>query len=84
MQYLAADAITMYALQSRRLSRMTLTRSICRIKSLFQIFEDGPLDFVLPILEGFIADKADRHKQRAAGELIGGALSFPSLFFSRS
>lgn len=45
-----------------------------RVKSLFQIFEDGPLDFVLPILEGFIADKANRHKQRAAGELVGGAL----------
>lgn len=42
------------------------------IKSIFQIFEDDPLDLVLPTLAGFIDDKANRHKQRAAGELIGG------------
>ena len=41
-------------------------------KSIFQIFEDAPCQFVLPILERFIADKKDRHRQRAAGELIGG------------
>lgn len=40
-------------------------------KSIFQIFEDAPCEFVLPILDELIADK-DRHKQRAAGELIGG------------
>lgn len=45
--------------------------AITIVKSLFQIFEDAPCQFVLPILEDLIADK-DRHKQRAAGELIGG------------
>ena len=44
------------------------------VKSLFQVFEDGPCEFVLPAVDNLIADKADRHKQRAAGELIGGAL----------
>lgn len=41
------------------------------IKSIFQIYGAAPLPFVLPLLEGLIADK-DRHKQRAAGELVGG------------
>lgn len=52
--------------------KLTLSPSSNRVKSLFQIFEDGPLEFVLPILEGYIAEKDNRHKQRAAGELIGG------------
>jgi hypothetical protein len=47
------------------------------IKSIFQVFEDAPFEWVLPAVEGLIADKTDRHKQRAAGELIGGT-SYPS------
>ena len=43
------------------------------VKSIFQVFEDAPCEFVLPILEQFIANK-DRHKQRAAGELLGGMI----------
>lgn len=41
------------------------------IKTLFQIFGSEPLEFVLPKVETFLADP-DRHKQRAAGELLGG------------
>ncbi|KAM0751556.1 hypothetical protein T439DRAFT_300497 [Meredithblackwellia eburnea MCA 4105] len=48
--------------------------SITVIKSLFQIFGDAPCEFVLPLVEELVADKADRHKQRAAGELIGGMI----------
>ena len=44
------------------------------VKSIFQIFEDAPCEFVLPILDGFIAEKTNRHKQRAAGELLGGMI----------
>lgn len=36
------------------------------------MFEDAPCEFVLPALADLVADKEDRHKQRAAGELIGG------------
>lgn len=43
------------------------------IKSIFQIFGAEPLEFVLPILHTLVVDK-DRHKQRAAAELIGGML----------
>lgn len=46
--------------------------AITIVKSLFQIFEDAPCEFILPILETYIADTGDRHKQRASGELIGG------------
>lgn len=46
--------------------------AITIVKSIFQIFEDDPIDFVLPIISGYLEDKADRHKQRAAGELLGG------------
>ncbi|GAA5895195.1 proteasome activator BLM10 [Sporobolomyces salmoneus] len=42
------------------------------VKSIFQVFEDAPCEFVLPALADLVADKEDRHKQRAAGELIGG------------
>ncbi|KAI5481022.1 proteasome activator subunit 4 [Pseudohyphozyma bogoriensis] len=48
--------------------------SITVVKSIFQIFGDAPCDHVLPLVEKLIADKADRHKQRAAGELVGGML----------
>jgi proteasome activator subunit 4 len=47
--------------------------AITIIKSIFQIFSSAPLEFVLPLLDGLVADK-DRHKQRAAGELIGGMI----------
>ncbi|KAH8929547.1 hypothetical protein BT69DRAFT_1292546 [Atractiella rhizophila] len=43
------------------------------IKSIFQIFQDAPLEFLFPVLEKFIEEE-DRHKQRAAGELLGGLL----------
>ncbi|KAK4046499.1 Proteasome activator BLM10 [Microbotryomycetes sp. JL201] len=46
--------------------------AITVVKSIFQVFEDEPLQYVLPILDSFITEKADRHKQRACGELIGG------------
>ncbi|SCV72468.1 BQ2448_4005 [Microbotryum intermedium] len=46
--------------------------AITLVKSIFQIFEDAPCELIQPIIDGFIADRADRHKQRAAGELIGG------------
>ncbi|KAK4048054.1 Proteasome activator BLM10 [Microbotryomycetes sp. JL221] len=46
--------------------------AITIIKSIFQVFEDEPLKFVMPIVDGMIPDKTDRHKQRACGELIGG------------
>ncbi|KAM0792923.1 hypothetical protein ACM66B_002682 [Microbotryomycetes sp. NB124-2] len=46
--------------------------AITIVKSIFQVYEDEPLQYVLPTLDGFIFDKTDRHKQRAAGELIGG------------
>ncbi|GAA6053733.1 hypothetical protein JCM3770_003189 [Rhodotorula araucariae] len=50
-----------------------LAADVCMIvKSIFQVFEDGPCEFVLPAVDNLLADKADRHKQRAAGELIGG------------
>lgn len=42
------------------------------VKSIFQVFEDEPCQFVLPAIDALIADKENRHKQRAAGELIGG------------
>jgi hypothetical protein len=43
------------------------------VKSLFQIFDDAEmLDLVLPIVDGLLADP-DRHKQRAAAEIMGGA-----------
>lgn len=42
------------------------------VKSIFQVFEDAPCEFVLPAVEGLLADKDNRHKQRAAGELLGG------------
>ncbi|GAA5921528.1 hypothetical protein JCM1841_000553 [Sporobolomyces salmonicolor] len=48
--------------------------AITIVKSIFQIYEDAPCQFVLPALEELIADKEDRHKQRAAGELIGGMI----------
>lgn len=43
------------------------------VKSLAQIFEDELCQFILPAVDELIADKSNRHKQRAAGELIGGA-----------
>ncbi|GAA5854935.1 hypothetical protein JCM8547_004128 [Rhodosporidiobolus lusitaniae] len=50
-----------------------LAADVCMlIKSVFQVYEDAPFPFVLPQLDSLIADKSDRHKQRAAGELIGG------------
>ncbi|BGP18854.1 hypothetical protein JCM10213_003509 [Rhodosporidiobolus nylandii] len=50
-----------------------LAADVCMlVKSIFQVYEDAPFEFVLPAVEGLIADKTDRHKQRAAGELIGG------------
>lgn len=41
------------------------------MKSIFQIFIDEPLAEVLPLLEQLMTDN-DRHKQRAAAEIIGG------------
>lgn len=41
------------------------------VKSIFQIFMDDPLQEVLPLLEQLMTDN-DRHKQRAAAEVIGG------------
>jgi proteasome activator subunit 4 len=41
------------------------------MKSIFQIFIDEPLKEVLPLLESLMTDN-DRHKQRAAAEVIGG------------
>lgn len=41
------------------------------IKSIFQIFADEPLAEVFPQLEQLMTDN-DRHKQRAAAEVIGG------------
>jgi len=49
------------------------------VKSIFQVFEDAACEFVLPAVDSLLADKSDRHKQRAAGELIGGAPSILSL-----
>ncbi|GAA5836406.1 hypothetical protein JCM11251_007072, partial [Rhodosporidiobolus azoricus] len=50
-----------------------LAADVCMlVKSIFQVFEDAPFEFVLPTLDSLIADKTDRHKQRAAGELVGG------------
>ncbi|GAA6008845.1 hypothetical protein JCM10207_001745 [Rhodosporidiobolus poonsookiae] len=50
-----------------------LAADVCMlVKSVFQVFEDAPAEFVLPAIDTLIADKTDRHKQRAAGELIGG------------
>ncbi|GAA5988215.1 hypothetical protein JCM11641_001615, partial [Rhodosporidiobolus odoratus] len=50
-----------------------LAADICMlVKSIFQIFEDAPFEFVLPAAEALLEDSRDRHKQRAAGELIGG------------
>ncbi|KAG0143125.1 hypothetical protein CROQUDRAFT_673152 [Cronartium quercuum f. sp. fusiforme G11] len=42
--------------------------------SIFQIFRQDFWPIVLPTLEALIEDTLDRHKQRAAGEIIGGAL----------
>lgn len=50
--------------------------AITIVKSIFQVFEDAPCEFVLPALAELIADKEDRHKQRAAGELLGGESAF--------
>ncbi|GJN88228.1 hypothetical protein Rhopal_001193-T1 [Rhodotorula paludigena] len=44
------------------------------VKSLAQIFEDELCQFILPAVDELIADKSNRHKQRAAGELIGGMI----------
>ena len=44
------------------------------VKSIFQVFMDEPLQEVLPLLEQVMTDN-DRHKQRAAAEVIGGKLS---------
>lgn len=55
----------------------TCSVGITVVKSMFQIFGDAACDLVLPLLEKLIADKADRHKQRAAGELLGGAPLLP-------
>ena len=43
------------------------------VKSIFQIFRDEPLDIVIPLASKLMGDN-DRHKQRAAAELIGGML----------
>lgn len=52
-----------------------LAADVCMLlKSIFQVFEDKPLDVVLPIVDAYLADSKDRHKQRAAGELLGGLL----------
>ncbi|GAA6033408.1 hypothetical protein JCM8097_006736 [Rhodosporidiobolus ruineniae] len=50
-----------------------LAADVCMlVKSVFQVYEDAPFEWVLPAIEELISDKSDRHKQRAAGELIGG------------
>ncbi|PWN54156.1 hypothetical protein IE53DRAFT_24314 [Violaceomyces palustris] len=41
------------------------------IKSLFQVFGASLLDFIKPSVESFIGER-DRHKHRAAAEMIGG------------
>lgn len=72
IDYLAADAITSTSLLLRTLPASS-EAPLAVVKSIFQIFEDAPCEFVLPILEKLLEDKADRHKQRASGELIGGS-----------
>ena len=44
------------------------------VKSIFQVYGTGPLDIVLPLIDGLLKDirDLDRHKQRAAAGLIGG------------
>ncbi|KPV77183.1 uncharacterized protein RHOBADRAFT_25084 [Rhodotorula graminis WP1] len=50
-----------------------LAADVCMvIKSIFQVFEDAACEWVLPAIDNLVADKSDRHKQRAAGELIAG------------
>lgn len=50
-----------------------LAADVCMlIKSIFQVFEDAPCQWVLPAVDDLLADPANRHKQRAAGELVGG------------
>ncbi|GAA5990546.1 hypothetical protein JCM10908_003124 [Rhodotorula pacifica] len=52
-----------------------LAADVCMlVKSIFQVFEDEPCQFVLPAIDALIADKDNRHKQRAAGELVGGMI----------
>lgn len=55
-----------------------LAADVCMlVKSLFQVFEDAPCQWVLPAVDDLLADPTNRHKQRAAGELVGGASSGP-------
>ncbi|KAH9822994.1 hypothetical protein DFH28DRAFT_1216660 [Melampsora americana] len=48
--------------------------NVIALKSIFQIFRQDIWPIALPTLEALVDDSADRHKQRAAGEIIGGAL----------
>lgn len=74
------DVSTPRASSPQQWFRQTLTRceqylaaDVCMlVKSIFQVFEDEPCKFVLPALDDLVADRDNRHKQRAAGELIGG------------
>lgn len=43
------------------------------VKSIFQIFRDEPLDIVRELVTAMMTDN-DRHKQRAAAEVIGGIM----------
>jgi proteasome activator subunit 4 len=43
------------------------------IKSIFQILLDSSLETVIPIIEQFMLEQ-DRHKQRAAAEMVGGII----------
>ncbi|BGP22448.1 Proteasome activator BLM10 [Rhodotorula toruloides] len=52
-----------------------LAADVCMlVKSIFQVFEDAPCQWVLPAVDDLLADPTNRHKQRAAGELVGGMI----------
>lgn len=52
-------------------TKSPLTNSLPQ--SIFQIYEDKPLDAAIPLIDQMMTDN-DRHKQRASAEVIGGLL----------
>ncbi|OAV88857.1 hypothetical protein PTTG_08821 [Puccinia triticina 1-1 BBBD Race 1] len=50
------------------------SENVMAIKSIFQIFGDELWLSLLPTLEELLADPEDRHKQRAAAEIISGVI----------
>jgi hypothetical protein len=46
------------------------------VKSISQIFLSSTLEAMLPVVEQLLDDTSDRHKQRAATEIIGGQYMF--------